>query len=187
MPRFQFRLQSLLTYRESRRDLVRQYLAQMLAKDHELETERQTILDQRTALLTEMYALQQAQQLNVDHAASRRFHAGQLSVDAELIAQQRKRLGEQIAQCRQALTKADQNVKVLEQLSEKQLAEFLIKDEQRQAKQREDAWQAGKLAQAAWQRPGRFDEFSADDVDSPAAILEDEPRAQRIPREGDAS
>ncbi|HET6423832.1 MAG TPA: hypothetical protein VFG20_09130 [Planctomycetaceae bacterium] len=187
MPRFQFRLQSLLTYRESRRDLVRQYLAQMLAKDHELETERQAILDQRTALLIEMQALQQAQQLNVDHAASRRFHAGQLSLEAELIAQQRQRLGEQIAQCRQALTKADQNVKVLEQLSEKQLAEFLVQDEQRQAKQREDAWQAGKLAQAAWKRPGSFDEFSLDEGNQPAVTCDDQPRAQRIPREGNRS
>jgi hypothetical protein len=75
MPRFQFRLQSLLNYRESRRDLVRQYLAQMLAKDHELETERQTILDNRTALLVEMHTMQLSQQLNVDQAASRRYHA----------------------------------------------------------------------------------------------------------------
>ncbi len=159
MPRFQFRLQSLLNYRESRRDRVRQYLAQMLVKDQELEAQRQDILDERTAVLAEMQQLQQAVTLNVDQAAARRFHAGQLTIQAEIVAQQRQRLGEQIAQCREALVKADQNVKVLEQLHEKQLAEFSATDEQRQSKQREDAWQAGKLAQAVWQRMDVSPEF----------------------------
>lgn len=160
MPRFQFRLQSLLNYRESRRDLVRQYLAQMLAKDQELQTQQQTLLDTRTALLVEMHTLQLAQKLNVDQASTRRFHAGQLTVEAEIISQQRKRLGEQIAQCRQALIKADQNVKVLEQLSDNQRLEFLAQDEQRQARQREDAWQSGKLAQAAWSPAPDFKHFT---------------------------
>lgn len=160
MARFQFRLQSLLNYRESRRDRVRQFLAQLLAKDQELSTQREAVLDQRTALLNEMHALQLAPQFNVDHAASRRYHAGQLMVEAEIIAQQRQKLGEQIAQCRQALIKADQNVKVLEKLFEQQHADFLVQDEHRQAKQREDAWQAGKLAQAAWQTSENSEDFS---------------------------
>ena len=187
MARFQFRLQSLLNYRESRRDRVRQFLAQLLAKDHELAMERDAVLDRRTALLTEMHGLQLAPQLNVDHAASRRYHAGQLLVEAEIIAQQRLKLGEQIAQCRQALIKADQNVKVLEKLYEQQHADFLVQDEHRQAKQREDAWQAGKLAQAAWQPPANSEEFSLAEGNWTTDLSSGQPTAVSSVNEGTGS
>ncbi len=151
MPQFNFRLRSLLNYRESRRDLVRQELARLLTKDQELIAQRQGFLDERMAVLQEMHSLQQAAKLNVDHAASRRYHAGQLAIEAERITQIRQILGERISQVRQQLIQADQSVKVLEQLHDHQQTEFLAEDERRQSKQREDAWQAGKLAQAVWQ------------------------------------
>lgn len=152
MARFSFRLQSLLNYRESRRDQVRQELARLLTKDAELVAQRQGFLDERAAVIAEMLALQQSSTLNVNQASSRRYHAGQLAIEAERINQVRQILGQRIEQCRQQLIRADQSVKVLEQLHDHQQAEFLAQDELRQAKQREDAWQAGKLAQAVWER-----------------------------------
>jgi hypothetical protein len=75
-------------------------------------------------------------------------------------------------------------VKVLEQLYEKQHAEFLVQDEQRQAKQREDAWQAGKLAQAAWQRPPISEEFFFEEGKTTTVTTVLEPTAERIASEG---
>ncbi|MDP1796528.1 MAG: hypothetical protein Q8K78_03560 [Planctomycetaceae bacterium] len=163
MARFTFRLQSLLNYRESRRDLVRQELARLLTKDAELLAQRQGFLDERAAVIAEMLALQQNAVLNVTQAASRRYHAGQLAIEAERIAQIRQILGQRIDQCRQQLIQADQSVKVLEQLHDHQQTEFLAQDELRQAKQREDAWQAGKLAQAVWQHREESTEFSSNE------------------------
>ena len=153
MAQFHFRLRSLLNYRESRRDQVRQELARLLTKDQELAAQRQGFLDERGAMLNEMRALQENAKLNVDQVANRRYHAGQLAVEAERVSQIRKILGDRIALVRQQLIQADQSVKVLEQLQDHQQAEFTAQDELRQEKQREDAWQAGQLAKAVWQSP----------------------------------
>lgn len=150
MPQFNFRLRSLLNYRESRRDQVRQELARLLTKDQELIAQRQGFLDERAAVLAEMLTLQQSPKFNVDQAASRRYHAGQLTVEAARIDQIRQILGERITQIRQQLIQADQSVKVLEQLREQQHVEFTAEDERRQEKQREDAWQSGQLAKSVW-------------------------------------
>lgn len=159
MAQFHFRLRSLLNYRESRRDQVRQELARLLTKDQELAAQRQGFLDERAATLNEMRALQQNATLNVDQVANRRYHAGQLAVEAERVSQIRKILGDRIALVRQQLIQADQSVKVLEQLQDHQQAEFTAQDELRQEKQREDAWQAGKLAKAVWQPQAESSEF----------------------------
>ncbi len=163
MPQFHFRLRSLLNYRESRRDQVRQELARLLTKDQELSVQRQGFLDERTTTLNEMRALQQTPTLNVDRASARRYHAGQLTVEAERVAQVRQILGQRIAQVRQQLIQADQSVKVLEQLRDHQHAEFTAQDELRQEKEREDAWQAGKLAKAVWQPRAESFEFLPDE------------------------
>jgi flagellar protein FliJ len=143
MARYQFRLASLLKYRESLRDQCRQVLAQWLRRDADLTTEQQRLEDERELQLSEMRAEQTDGTLQVDRLASRRYRAGQISGELAGLAQQRDELARQISLCRQALVKADQGVKVLEQLSDKQLAEFLAADEKRQARDREEIWQAG--------------------------------------------
>lgn len=145
MPAFRFRLQSLLQYRESRRDLCRQFLAQLLEQDAELVRRRDAFLAERAAVLEQMADLQSQSPISVDQVASRRYRAGQLAMDARRVELEREQLGQQIALCRQALVKADQGVKVLEQLAEKQQEEFLAHLERQEARAREEAWQAGRL------------------------------------------
>lgn len=144
MARFQFRLKSLLNYRESLRDQCRQVLAQWLARDANLAAQETELILEREQQLSEIRAEQnQNAPLNVDRLSNRRYRAGQLTVDMQAIARQRQELAQQIALCRQALVKADQGVKVLEQLSEKQWTEYRAEVEKREARDREEIWQAG--------------------------------------------
>jgi hypothetical protein len=155
MAQFRFRLAALQRYREHLRDVCRQQLAELLAKDAALVQQRDAYLEQRTGTLREMRDLQQRTQLDVDQQAARRYHAGQLVVDARLIEWQRQQLAELIAASRQKLVLADQSVKVLEQLSDKQRQEFDYRQEHVEARLSEEAWQAGKLIEASskFQKP----------------------------------
>jgi flagellar export protein FliJ len=144
MAHFHFRLASLLQYRENLRDQCRQILAQWLQRDADLAAEQQRLEQERELQLAEMSAEQvQQTKLQVDKLVSRRYRAGQLSAELSALAQRRSELAEQIALCRKALLKADQGVKALEQLAEKQRAEFRYAEERREAREREEIWQAG--------------------------------------------
>lgn len=141
-----FRLQSLLNYREHQRDICRERLADVLAQDADLLRRKEAALAARGVLLDEIQALQQLSRIDVDQIAKRRFHAGQLTADAVRWQLAREELAGQIAQCRQELLKADQEVKVLEQLAEKQRQAAAAEREQRESREREEIWQAGQLA-----------------------------------------
>ena len=101
---------------------------------------------EREQQLTEMRDAQQPGALvDVDMVVTRRYRAGQLTAELLAAAQQRRELADQISLCRQALVKADQGVKVLERLSEQQLAEFLQLEEKKASREREEIWQAGRF------------------------------------------
>lgn len=146
MARFQFRLAALQKYRESLRDQCRQILAQWLQREAAVIAEEQRLTEERAQQLAEMREAQQAgKPLQVDHVAARRFRAGQITSELAAVAEQRQELAKQLDLCRQALIKADQGVKVLDRLSEKQLAEFLETEEKQAAREREEIWQAGRF------------------------------------------
>lgn len=146
MARYQFRLAALQKYRESLRDQCRQILAQWLQRDAAAIAEQQRLTAEREQQLSEIRDAQQSgNQVNVDKIVTRRYRAGQLTAELLAVAQQRQQLAIQISLCRQALVKADQGVKVLERLSEHQLAEFLQVEEAKASREREEIWQAGRL------------------------------------------
>jgi hypothetical protein len=149
MAQFHFRLAALQRYREHLRDVCRQQLAELLARDAALEQQRDELLRQRSTNLHEMHELQQQPRLDVDPAAARRYHAGQLAAEANRVEWQRLQLGGLLTACRQRLVLADQGVKVLEQLSDKQRLEFETQQEHRESRQREEVWQAGQLTKQA--------------------------------------
>lgn len=145
MARYQFRLAALQKYRESLRDQCRQILAQWLQRDAAAIAEQQRLTAEREQQLSEIRDAQQlGNQVNVDKIVTRRYRAGQLTAELLAVAQQRQQLAVQISLCRQALVKADQGVKVLERLSEHQLAEFLQVEEAKASREREEIWQAGR-------------------------------------------
>lgn len=143
MARFQFRLASLLKYRENLRDQCRQVLAQWLQRDADLFAEQQALEQEREQQLGEMRSEQSdSTRLSVDKVMARRYRAGQIAVELSALAERRRELAVQISLCRQALVKADQGVKALEQLAEKQWQEFLETEEKHQSREREEIWQA---------------------------------------------
>lgn len=146
MARYQFRLASLQKYRESLRDQCRQILAQWLQRDALMIAEQQRLTSERERQLAEMRDAQQSGTLvDVDKVVARRYRAGQLTAELAATDRQRKELAVQISLCRQALVKADQGVKVLERLSEHQLADFLRLEESKASREREEIWQAGRF------------------------------------------
>ncbi len=142
MQKFLFQLESLLKYRRNQRDLCRQLLGNVLADDHKLATQKQTLLESRNDLLDELRNFSQTGGVDVWRSASRRYHAGQLLGDVRVVERNQELVREQLQLCRQVLTKADQEVKVLEKLRERRRAEFLYEQERRTTFEVEDAWLA---------------------------------------------
>jgi flagellar protein FliJ len=149
VPAFRFRLDALLRYRRHRRELVQRLFAQIQADDDALVARRLDLERQRERQLAEVRDLSQAGVVDVDRASARRFYAVQLSGDIRVVEHNRRILAEQLRLCRQALTKADQEVKVLEKLEEKQRVEHAHADEQRSARELEDAWMAARVGEFA--------------------------------------
>ncbi|MFO0916888.1 MAG: hypothetical protein U0872_01055 [Planctomycetaceae bacterium] len=145
MARFQFRLASLLKYREGLRDRCRQALAQLLHQDAELEREQQRITADRERQLDEMQHEQNSERISIDKLTSRRYHSGQLSAEIRQVVMRRQELAKQLSLCRQALVRADQGVKVLEKLADQQQFEFQQIEIRKEARELEETWSAGKL------------------------------------------
>ena len=137
---FVFSLAALLKYRKNRRDHCQRLLAQVLADDAELIAQRQKLIADRERQFEEIRGLSRKGRVTVDGAATRRYHSMQLWRGVRGIDEQRKLVAKQLQLCRQALTKADGEVKVLERLEEKQRADFLYGAERRAQHEREDAW-----------------------------------------------
>lgn len=140
MPRFVFRFEALLRYRRHRRDLCRTLLGRLLGEDRRLEDERSNLEAARRGQLTELRDLIAENSVDVDRASSRRYYAGQLGIDTELLRRQREELGERIELCRRTLIEADRDVKVLEKLEEKQRSEFDAEQQRRNQRATEDVW-----------------------------------------------
>lgn len=149
MSGFRFRFETLLKVRRSRRDLCRQLLAQVMA-DHRRHAEQSAALEStRTEQMEQIRNLARSGNIDVDGVTRRRYFARQLEAEKAVLDQQYTILSQQLDLCRQALTKADQEVKVLERLQDRQKAQFDYKRLRTEALEREDAWLSGKLSGAA--------------------------------------
>ena len=140
MARFVFRLESVLTYRRGLRDQAQRVLAQLLQQDEAIRRNASEVEGRRGEQLSELRAILGGGAVDVDRAAMRRYHAGVLSLELQSIEQQRLQLAENLKKCRELLAKAEQEVRLLEKLREKQLAEFLHEEERRAGRDREEAW-----------------------------------------------
>jgi flagellar export protein FliJ len=143
MKKFAFKLDSLLTLRMNQRDRCQRLLADVLRRDDELVRRRSETEKDRRTQIDELRTLGSAGAgVNVDASVSRRSYAGQLSGHIGTIEAERKALRRQIDLCRQALIRADQAVKSLEKLSEKQRSEFVYTQQSLEARELEQTWQA---------------------------------------------
>jgi flagellar protein FliJ len=146
---FVFALRPLLEFRRHRRNLCRQLLAEVLADETALVSERHAVLASRQRQFAEMRGLSRQGKVSVERAIARRFHSGQLLGQVRLIEEKRRVIGQQLQLCRDALIKADMEVKVLERLEERQKGEYEYRAERQVQFEREDAWMARRLLEAA--------------------------------------
>lgn len=129
MARFQFRLQTLLKLREADRQQRRAELAQAYHAER-LLTER---ID---AVSVEIAATKGAAK---NAAATREINVGRLldmnryelvlKTQAAMLGEQKRQLQEEIERRREAVLEADRQVRVLEKLRERQLAEHVAREE----------------------------------------------------------
>ena len=149
MSGFVFALRPLLEFRRHRRNLCRQLLAQVLSDEAALLAERQTALASRERQFAEIRGMSRRGRVSIEGAISRRYHTGQLLGQVRLIEEKRRLVGQQLQLCRDALVKADTEVKALERLEDRQRAEFEYRAERRNQFEREDAWMARRFEEAA--------------------------------------
>lgn len=142
MAAFRFKFESVLRYRKNRRDLCLQYLAQALADDRALVAKRESLEHRREVQLAELRTIGQNGRISVEGATARRYYIGQIGTEIRLVDHNRSVVAGQIELCRKALAQAEKEVKVLEQLKEKQAAAARHKQLQKEGHELEEAWQA---------------------------------------------
>lgn len=143
MKKFAFKLDPLLKLRANHRDICRQLLSDVLRRDDELLRQRSEAENDRRTQIDELRSMGGGGGgVNVDASVSRRSYAGHLSGNIGQIEAERNALRRQIDLCRQALIRADQAVKALEKLAEKQRSEFVLVQESAESRELEQTWQA---------------------------------------------
>ena len=140
MSNFVFQLESLLRYRKNRRDLCRQLLAQILANLQQLKQDRQSLQRRRVGQIDELRQLGAGGDVDIDRSAARRYYAGHVLGEIQLVDRNREIVAEQLARCRETLIRADQEVKALEKLREKRQADFLYNQQRRERRELDEAW-----------------------------------------------
>ncbi len=142
MKKFAFKLESLLKLRTSQRNQCQQLLADVLRRDDELVHQRNETENDRRIQIDELRSLGVGGGVNIVASVARRSYAGQLSGNIGHIEAERNSLRRQIDLCRQALIRADQAVKSLEKLAEKQRSEFVFAQQSVESRELEQTWQA---------------------------------------------
>ncbi len=148
MKTFHFKFEPLLKLRQYRRDLCRQLLASVLEDDARLVAERSKLEATRRFQLDEMKNLGASGSVDISGSAARRYYSGQLVVEMRLVDRRREVVAQQIDLCRKALVRADQEVKALEKIEEKQRSEYDYEQERRTSRELEDAWSAARSVEA---------------------------------------
>ncbi len=143
MKKFVFKFDPLLNLRRNERERCQRLLADVLRHDDELAARRGGIEAERLLQIDELRSLNSGVRgVDVDASTARRFYAVHLTARLGEIDVQRSVLARQIDACRQSLIRADQAVKSLEKLAEKQQADFVFLHERREARTLEETWQA---------------------------------------------
>jgi flagellar export protein FliJ len=145
MADFKFRLQALLEYRIHQRDLCRVLLGEVLAEEQKILDELQHLKDEETQTLDEIRDLQQVGVFDPFAASRRRYHTSQLRYEQHHVNQKQQLIQKQIDLCRLHLIKADQAVKALEKMEDKQRRDYDAIQLKKTDLALEEAWQSVNL------------------------------------------
>ncbi|QDT42090.1 Flagellar FliJ protein [Gimesia alba] len=142
MKKFEFQFESVLKMRRHKRSLCRQLLGEILQTDQRLIEQRLQLEQLRQEQFQEIRLRQSAGVVDIDGATSLRFYAGQLQSQIQNVIANRKIIEKQIIACRQALARAEQDVKAMEKLSDKHRDEFLYAQNRKEEMELEETWSA---------------------------------------------
>ena len=145
MRKYDFRYRALLRLRVSRRERCRTILAGLLSDDQVLSARQKSVDTQRLLQLDELRSLAATGTVDVDRTISRRYYAARLTGELQTLERTRLLVAKQLEQCRQALSFADREVRVLERLDEKQRAEFLYEQNRREIRELDETWMAAHI------------------------------------------
>jgi flagellar protein FliJ len=146
LKKFHFNLEALLSLRESRRDSCRQLLAQLLNDENNLIENKAEVLRKKEASLQAIKEVSSTGVVDLNKISNNRYYINQLVNESLLFDQKIENLNNQISLCRKALVKADQEVKVLDKLKEKQRTLFLEAEAKAEARELEETWLATHLS-----------------------------------------
>lgn len=135
MSKFKFRLETLLRLRDTARDERRAQLAKAYQAEEILSRQRQQLDDDLNELSDHNRLAAAPGQLNVDRLLDARRYELVLKSQQLHVDQQQQALETEIERRRQMLVEANRQVRVLEQLREKQLERHRREENRQEIKQ----------------------------------------------------
>ena len=121
MSKFKFRLSTLLRLRETTRDECRTELAQAYRADEIVEREQERLAAELAELENESRSAASPGELDVDRLLETRRYSSVLNAQRKHAAGQRDVIAEEIERRRRKLVEANREVRVLEELRDRQL------------------------------------------------------------------
>ena len=141
MAKFQFRLQTLLRLREADRQRRRGELAQAYRAEEILRQQRDFLAAEETEMRKRMQVASGPGPVQVDQLLDTHRYAIMLQARAKALEEQQARLLREIERRRQVLVEADREVRVLEKLRDRLLAQYRAEEAKQELKQLDEVAQ----------------------------------------------
>jgi flagellar export protein FliJ len=141
MPKFTFRLETLLKLRESDRDQCRARLQQAEEAVAVLEDQASELQQQVEQTAGEASSAASPGEIDVDSLVEFRRYGLLLQVQLRQLASQQELVQQEVTRRREELTEADRQVKVLEKLKEHRRAEHVSREHYAEIKQLDEVAQ----------------------------------------------
>ncbi|MEX0725804.1 MAG: hypothetical protein WEB58_02175 [Planctomycetaceae bacterium] len=142
MSSYVFPLEAVRKIRRHRLELCEQLLGYVMGEARRLDERKNELQSLRNQQLSEIRTGTELGAVDIDGAASRRYYAGRLSGDIVEIEHHRRIVGQQWELCRQAIVRAEQELKVIDKIAQRREDEFHLQQERKEQFEREETWQA---------------------------------------------
>ena len=153
MPKFSFRLQSLLKLRSAARDRCRASLAEAYQAERILRQKTTQLAVELAELKGQIRKQSEPGQINIDKLLGTHRYELVLMAQQQQLAEQSKQVDEEIVRRRALLVEADKQVRVLEKLRERQQAKHDLEELRQENKLMDEI--AGRTAVQKLQREMR--------------------------------
>jgi flagellar FliJ protein len=134
MPKFKFRLATLMRLRENTRDERRSELAEAYRVDDLIKQRIESLVAEMDSLKTQRRATAGPGTVDVDSLVEAQRYEAALKTQQAQFKEQRQAIAGEIQSRQQRLVEANREVRVLEKLREKQLDKYRKEENRREAK-----------------------------------------------------